>query len=246
MLTIWYLQYLGERIKGVLSNVKLENLDLIGMEGKYKPLTDLKNINNYKGYILLTDEFRSIIDSRMSSSFKNLFISNLLRDTGKFKQIHILTDQDENAIDRRIRRNTDVVLHPTVNINDMTCTVKIFESYNQYYLIRGYDQINSWNIEFTYPIMDYAIFYDTEQKIEEYYISFEPREYYKHFRDWLVDTGYINHPDFMVKKSTLQLWKEENPDIGTFISGSQLSALLEYIKYNSDLPVYGRKKEKKR
>lgn len=240
MLALWYAMNIPE-IQGILSNVHLKNLDRIGLEGKFRPITDLKSIgaDEYKNFILLTDEFRSIIDSRMSGSFKNLFISNILRDTGKMKQIHILTDQDANAIERRVRINTDLVLYPQVNPKDATCTVKIFDGYDQFYYIRGFDRIDEWEIEFKYNIMDWVDYYDTEQKIDEYYLTFEPQEYANKFIEWINGTGYSKHRDFVIKTSTLTLWKEET---GEFISDSQKSALMEWLRYNTKYPMTGRKK----
>jgi hypothetical protein len=82
MLMMHYLESLSY-IKGVVSNL---NLTLPPPYDRVcKPITDLKRISDYSSYILALDELRNIIDSRMSSSFKNIFISNILKDTGKLK-----------------------------------------------------------------------------------------------------------------------------------------------------------------
>lgn len=242
MLSLYYMLKI-KSLKGILSNVFFQNLDELGLDGVYHPLTDIKKISGdeYKDYIIVTDEFRSIIDSRMSGSFKNLFISNILRDTGKFRQIHLLTDQDANAIDRRVRVNTDIVLHPQVNLKSKLCRVKIFEGYDNYYYCRAYGMITEWDIWFEFPIMDYARFYDTEQKIGEYYLTFKPDEYAEQFLTWIRKHEYDKHPDFTIKNATVNLWKETE---GIYINDTQKSALLEWLLYNCGYPVYGRREKK--
>lgn len=239
MLTLWYLENISD-IKGVLSNVIFKNLDKVGMDNKYRPLKDLKKLADYKSWIILTDEFRDIIDSRMGTSFKNIFISNILRDTGKFRQIHILTDQDANSIDRRIRVNTDAVLSPRINLREGYCRVYMFPNYDSYYTARGYGMIEESPNFFDYEIQPFFKFFDTEQKIDIYKLRFEPSEYCEMFDEWLTESNYLNHPDFMITNATLKLWKEEK-DIE--ITSSQLSALREYIKYNRDYPIYGKSKQ---
>lgn len=241
-LTLYYL-FKFKDIKGVLSNVKLYDIPK-----PYIPLADMKQISDrdFENYIILTDEFRSIIDSRMSSSYKNLFISNILRDTGKFKQIHILTDQDANSIDRRVRGNTDYVLHPTINLDTLICNVKVFgnpeqneSAYDTYYRARAYGLIDSWVDEFEYDMLPIFDHYNTGEKIEEYYITFTPEEYADEFIKWFKDKEYDKHNAFKIKKSTLVLWKQTE---GVYISSEQMSALIEWLTYNTDYPIYGVKR----
>lgn len=227
-------------IQGIISNVGL-NLNSLGLQDKVKPLTDIKKISGdeYLNYIILTDEFRSIIDSRMSSSFRNMFVSNILRDTGKSRQIHILTDQEASSIDKRVRRNTDLILVPKVDRKKDICTVKMFDSYNQYFTVDAYREINDWKVQFQYKISEWGKYYDTFQKIPPTFITWEPPEYGERFIDWATETGYMEHPDFLVKTATLNLWKEET---GEYINDSQKTALMEWLRYNTELPMTGRTK----
>ena len=238
-LSVWWLLD-NPFIKGIISNVGL-NLKPLNLQDKVKPLSDIKKISGdeYLDYIILTDEFRSIIDSRMSSSFRNMFVSNILRDTGKSRQIHILTDQEGSSIDKRVRRNTDLVLVPRVDRKKDVCIVKMFDSYEQYFLVDAYREINEWKIQFQFKISDWGIYYDTFQKIPVTLITWEPPEYGERFISWTEKTGYDNHPDFFVKTATLNLWKEET---GEYISDSQKTALMEWLRYNTDLPMSGRTK----
>ena len=230
-----------------MSNVTFQNLDKFwekyNVEPKpdyFKPLTELKNIGDleYQNYIIVTDEFRGIIDSRMSGSFKNRFISNILRDTGKDKQIHILTDQDGNAIDRRVRNNTNIVLRPLLNLKTGKCVVKIFDNYDQYYYVRGFDAFDDWDIEFSFEAKDYWGYYNTEQKIEDYFITFKPEENFDKLRVWMMEENIMKHSDFTITKGLLTYWQETT---GEYLSDTQKSALMEYIKYKTELPIFGRK-----
>lgn len=239
-LATWYLID-NPYIKGIISNVNLD-LSSLGLQDMVYPLTDLKKISldEYMDFIILTDEFRSIIDSRMSSSYANMFVTNILRDTGKSRQIHLLTDQEGSSIDKRVRRNTDLVLVPEVYREKDICIVKMFENYDQYFMVDAYRKVPEWKVEFSFRISEWGKYYDTFQKIPAYYLTWEPSEYGERFLGWIDKTGYGEHPDFMIKTATLTLWKEET---GEFISDSQKSALLEWLKYNTELPMYGRTKK---
>lgn len=237
MLIVYYLLR-RKNIKGVISNVELD-LSAIDMKEKYTPMQDIRMLgkDEYKDYIVFTDEFRRFCDSRMSGSFKNLFISNLLSDTGKFKQVHILTDQDGGAVDKRIRLNADVVLHPIIDLKRGICRVKCFETYSNYFWIVANDWLKDWKSEFVYEIEPYFKYFDTEQKIEDFYLTFKPEDYATQLSEWLKVQGLIDHPDFVLKASTILLWKEMT---GAFISGEQRKALMEYLFYYSDLPMRGK------
>jgi len=226
-LIIYYLETL-DYVKGVISNVVL-NLERIGRYNDYIPLKNIKNIKReeYKNYILFTDEFRRLIDSRMSSSFKNRFISNILSDTGKFKQIHILTDQEASSIDKRIRVNADAVLRPDVNFKTGLCTVTIAPNYRTYFEMDAYDV---WGTKvlpfFKFPFREYYDLFDTEQKIDEYVLTFEPKDFTDMFIEWMHDKTYDKRKDIVINKAMLTLWKEEK---GISITQTQLSALLQHM-----------------
>jgi len=243
-LIIYYLETL-DYVKGVISNVVL-NLERIGRYNDYIPLKNIKNIKReeYKNYILFTDEFRRLIDSRMSSSFKNRFISNILSDTGKFKQIHILTDQEASSIDKRIRKNADAVLVPQVNFETGRCDVKILKSYRHYFELDAYDMMDQYHeVEWSFPFRKYYNFYDTEQPIDEYLITFEPKDYLDMFVGWMKEKNYYDRKDITISKGLLTLWKEQT---GVEISGEQVSALLVYMQLEcQEFDVRGRKKIEK-
>ena len=243
-LIIYYLETL-DYVKGVISNVVL-NLERIGRYNDYIPLKNIKNIKReeYKNYILFTDEFRRLIDSRMSSSFKNRFISNILSDTGKFKQIHILTDQEASSIDKRIRKNADAVLVPQVNFETGRCDVKILKSYRHYFELDAYDIMDQYHeVEWSFPFRKYYNFYDTEQPIDEYLITFEPKDYLDMFVGWMKEKNYYDRKDITISKGLLTLWKEQT---GVEISGEQVSALLVYMQLEcQEFDVRGRKKIEK-
>jgi len=241
------LHYLSELdwIKGVITNVRM-NFDMIeGLEKKVLPLENIKYISGdeWRWYLLVTDEFRRICDSRMSSSFKNRFISTLLADTGKLGQIHLLTDQDWHAVDRRVRLNVDYILFPRIIRKEKTklCEVSIFDGYKQFRSVLSFPEVfEEWEDRFYYPIEPYYQFYDTTQHIEDYIIKFEPEEYSEKFHKWLDKTKYIEHPDFKLKIATLKLWKRET---GEYISNEEISGLMEWLRYNTDLPMKGRSKQ---
>jgi len=243
-LIIYYLETL-DYVKGVISNVVL-NLERIGRYNDYIPLKNIKNIKReeYKNYILFTDEFRRLIDSRMSSSFKNRFISNILSDTGKFKQIHILTDQEASSVDKRIRKNADAVLVPQVNFETGRCDVKILKSYRHYFELDAYDIMDQYHeVEWSFPFRKYYNFYDTEQPIDEYLITFEPKDYLDMFVGWMKEKNYYDRKDITISKGLLTLWKEQT---GVEISGEQVSALLVYMQLEcQEFDVRGRKKIEK-
>jgi hypothetical protein len=228
---IWAICYYLQRlnyIKGVISNVIL-NLKPIGLQDKYVPFKNIKMLKKYeyKNYIVFIDEFRRFCDARMSTSFKNIFISNIIADAGKFKQICILTDQDASAVDKRIRGNVNAVLRPEVNFKTGYCNVIIAPSYNSYFLNDGYD---SWGKgilpSFKFPFREYYDLFDTEQKIDEYLLTFEPKDYADEFIEWMQKKGYDKIENVVINKPMLTLWKEEN---GVSITQMQLSALLQYM-----------------
>ncbi len=229
-LCIYYLFNLSY-IKGIISNTNifLNNLKT-DLSDRFIPLQDIKIIkdNEYKSYIIFTDEIRRLVDSRMSTSFRNKFISNLLADTGKFRQIHIFTDQDGSAVDRRVRLNTDAVLYPIMDKQRKICRVKSFPNYSTYFWYERNGIINDWKIEFYFQYEPYFNLYNTEQKIEDYIIKFTPQDYALDFIDWIKKMGYHKlGDDFKITKSTLILWKETE---GIEIGHAQLSALYEFIK----------------
>lgn len=229
-LILYYMELLGDWIKGVMSNVTL-HID------EYKPLTDIKMISRdeYKNYIIATDEFRGLCDSRMSGSFKNLFISNILRDTGKFKQVHILTDQDSHAIDRRIRVNADAVLKPQVDRDTGMVTVKVCPNYKTFFYVEGMDLWNEWNTEFY--IEDYPSlfkYYDTEQKLDDYVLTFTPEDFFNDFMGWFEKKGYDKQDDIPITSATLKYWKQ---DEGVPITTEQITALMEHMVRESDLNI---------
>jgi len=232
-----------EYVKGIISNVHLKNLDSLGYGDYYKPLQDIKNIKQeeYKNYILFTDEIRRLVDSRMSPSFKNRFISNLLADTGKFKQIHIYTDQEYGAVDKRIKVNVDAVLYPIIDLRKDRVVVYSFENYRQFELAMWEDGfLQKWDAKFSFTASKFYDYYDTEQPIDDYRLTFTPKEYAVIFFDWLKDTGYEEHTDFKLTGRTINLWKQET---GEYINSEQQSALLEWMKYNTDFKMSGRKNE---
>jgi hypothetical protein len=229
-LIVYYMDLLGDWVKGVISNLDL-------YMDNYIPLIDIKMIgrDEYKNYIIATDEFRGLCDSRMSGAFKNLFISNILRDTGKFKQIHILTDQDSHAIDRRIRVNADAVLRPLVDRDTGVCTVKVCPNYRTYFYIEGMDLWDEWDSEFY--IEDYPSlfkYYNTEQKLADYVLTFTPEDFYVDFMKWFEEKEYHKQDDIPITSATLKYWKQ---DSGAPITTEQITALLEYMLRESDLNV---------
>lgn len=227
-LTIYYLERL-DYLKGVISNVVL-NLEKIGRFNDYIPLKNIKNIKKeeYKNYIILTDEFRRLIDARMSGSFKNRFISNILADTGKFRQIHLLTDQEASSIDKRIRRNADAVLVPNVNFRTGMCKVINLPNYDTYFRMDAYGSLDNYNnpdAEFEFEFRKYYGFFDTEQPIEDYVITFEPEDYMDLLLEWMKSKNYDKR-EIPISKGLLILWKEQ---AGIDITSEQLSALMVYM-----------------
>ena len=85
-----------------------------------------------------------------------------------------------------------------------------------------------------FPIKKYFKLYNTRQSIDSYVLSFTPKEYGDKFQLWLKETDYINHPDFICGSATLKLWKR---DSGEIVTNEDLSALLEWLKYNTDYLV---------
>lgn len=224
-------------IKGVISNLNLT------MPSNYKkpslPLTTLKQLSSdeYRKHLINIDEIGHVQDSRMSSSFRNLFVTNILADIGKFEQILIYTSQDANQIDRRIRKNVDVIFRPSISFKTGMMKVKVIRDYDTYFRIDAFNQWRQYDVEFFFPFRQFYTWYDTKQKIEEYYITFEPKEYLEMFNKWWLDNKY-NEQDIKITNGTISLWKETQ---GIFITQSQMKSLIEYMLRHTDLPLYRRK-----
>lgn len=195
-------------------------------------MSNIKNIkqDEYKNYLIITDEFRRLIDARMSGSFKNRFISNLLADTGKFKQLHILTDQEASSVDKRIRRNADGVLVPKMDFKSGYCTVTVLPNYDTYFRLDAYGLLDSVTPDeypqFQFEFRKYYKFFDTEQPIDDYFITFEPKDYVESLLEWMKTKGYNKRDDISISKGLLVLWKEQT---GIEITNEQLSALMVYM-----------------
>lgn len=227
-------------IKGVISNLALtlpkqyEHFDIVNLK-------DIKDIgkDRYRSYIILIDEMGHIVESRMSSSFRNIFVSNILADVGKFKQLLGYTSQQASQIDLRIRDNVDLVLRPIIDFKTGLMRVQYLFNYFDYFTIDSWHQWEYYDeYVFYFPFRQYFDWYDTHAKIEEYVITFTPEDYLKQFLVWWKDMGY-HQQQHKITNSTLKLWKEMD---GVIITSSQLSALTEYMKRETDLPMYGVKR----
>lgn len=237
MLIMYYIDRLSY-IKGIISNL---NLTLPPPYDKLcVPLGNLKKISDYRSYILAIDEFRTMVDSRMSGSFRNIFISNILKDTGKLRQIFLYTDQESGSIDKRIRINVDAVLKPDINFDTGIMTVKVVKNYNMFWTIDAYSKWGEWTDEFYFPFREYYDYYDTEQKIEEYMLGFTPEEHYEIFMGWFEERGYTD--EIQVTMSTLKLFKSMKPEL--YLTNEQLSGLMEYMRRETELNIRGKKKSK--
>jgi len=237
MLALLYLDILPY-IKGVITNINLK-FESLGIQDKVIPFQNIKMIKDktYRYYLLLLDEFADICDSRLSSSYRNRFITTLLKDTGKFGQILLLTDQNASAIDKRVRNNADAVLRPEINLDTGMCDVKVLPSYQSYFEVDAYERWNQYDVSFKYSFKEYYPLYDTTQHLDRYKLTFEPEDYFEEFSEWFIGKGYDKIEDYSIKKATLTLWKESDDVV---ISQSQLSALLEYMKLENKLELYRR------
>jgi hypothetical protein len=117
-------------------------------------------------------------------------------------------------------------------------TVKTMRSYRQYWEIEAYTAWNLHKDEFYFPFRQYYDYYDTEQKIEEYYIGFTPEEHYEIFMGWFDERNYTD--EIQVTMSTLKLFKSMNPEL--YLTNDQLSGLMEYMRRETDLNVRGGRK----
>jgi hypothetical protein len=79
---------------------------------------------------------------------------------------------------------------------------------------------------FKFPFREYYDLFDTEQKIDEYLLTFEPKDYADDFIGWMQKKGYDRIENVVINKPMLTLWKEEN---GVSVTQMQLSALLQYM-----------------
>jgi hypothetical protein len=227
-------------IKGVITNSRRLFLDKLPVKKEYKHLEDINIIKQeeFMGYLIYTDEFRRLCDARMSTTYKNLLISNLLADTGKLSQIHVLTDQDSMGVDKRVRVNVDIIMIPEMNLKTGICKVRYFESYWDYWNTYSHPlKLKLWDKYFMYEFEPYYKYYDTEEKIGEFYLKFEAEDYFKSFNEWIHETGYIKHPSFKIKNSTLDLWEEST---NIYISQKQKRALMEWMLYNTEYSIKGR------
>lgn len=227
-------------MKGVICNINLTMPE--PYTNKYIPMKDIKmmGMDEYRKHIIAVDELGHMMDSRMSTSFRNMFVSNLVADTGKFEQIFVYTAQDANQIDRRIRNNVDRIFRPSINFQTGLMTVKVIENYQTYFKIDAFDDWNSYDIEFYFPFRQYYSWYNTKEKVEEYIITFEPSDYLELFMKWWEEKGY-HEQGIMITKATLDLWKETNP---IQINKGQISALMEHMLRETDLPMYSRRRKK--
>jgi len=210
-------------IAGVVSNIWL-NLKSIGMQHKYHFLEDIETIKKLKGkYILFIDEIRRYVDSRMSISLKNRFISNLLADLGKQRVDFYYTDQDALAADKRIRLNVDYVLAPFYAPHSKWCSVYIFDSIQRMidFLEFGMGR-PLWRYAFYAP--PYFKYFDTEQKIEDYMARFKVEEYVNQYLRWKSKNGY---EDAKTDYQMLNLWCATE---GISLSATEKSAMLKFMR----------------
>lgn len=226
-------------IEGVISNLRLtlpEEFDT-----NVVPLRDIKMIgkDKYRNYILALDEIGHIMESRMSSSFRNIFVSNLLADTGKFKQLLLYTSQDAGQVDKRVRNNVDRILRPDINFKTGQMEVKIVENYNSYFNMDAYNIWDKYNVSIYFPFRQFYSWYDTSAKIDEYVITYTPKDHLEMFMEWYEEEEFSGQ-SLNITNGTLNLWKEEK---GIIITKSQISALMEYMRRKTDLPMRGRKTE---
>jgi len=220
-------------IRTVYSNVFLD-LRSIGLQHKYRPLDDLEILKRigdeedpFPRDIVFIDEIRRYIDSRMSASQKNRFVNNLLADLGKQKVDFYFTEQDENAIDRRIARNIDYLAAPFYdNKGSGMCTVLLFQSRDHYNEVM--------NLGFGKPLYEFAFwcppywgFYRTGQKIEDYKFKFKPEIFGKDFLLWL----WKNHPERASDAKLLRYW---NTVEGVALNKAEQSAVLTWLELSGE------------
>lgn len=209
------------RYRKVLSNMFFD-FSSVGLENKFMALDDVDEIKKLKGRnVLFIDEMRRFVDSRMSSSMKNRLISNLLADTGKQKIDFIYTDQDYWAVDKRVRLNVDMILVPFYDILTGICYVRAFNSEAQYEDITFRDVMSSVPICFQFRGRPFFKFFNTEQKIEDYYLKFKPDNFLYDYLEWAKKQE--------IKKNRLKWIKLWNSLTGIGLGSDECSSLFNYI-----------------
>lgn len=209
----------------LLSNMffDLTPLEPIKSNSDYMPLTDIEQIRNIDGRIIIfVDEMRRLTDSRMAASSKNRFISNLLADTGKSKLDLYYTDQDCKAVDKRVRINVDYILAPYYNHVNGWCRVLMWDKMEKFEMFQeGWQKWNPPIFEFAFFAPPYFKFYKTGEKIEDYSIKFKVKRFAKRFVYWCDKKGL----EYTSKSLSLYSTTE-----GEIFSGKETKAIVTFIE----------------
>jgi hypothetical protein len=108
-----------------------------------------------KGGFMAMDEFWNYVDSRMSISKRNKFISDILLKLRKRNLDLGYTAQHFGMVDKRLRNITNFMAVPEMIRNDRVCVINVYDPFSKQ-LVRQY-RFN------THPIFK---LYDTKQEIE--------------------------------------------------------------------------------
>lgn len=122
----------------------------------YKPISNVDDIVGMKNGFLCADELWTWVDSRVSGSKKNKFITMVLAKSRK-RGIDIgYTAQYFKSIDVRIRSVTDFIALPKLNDKETICTLPVYSN-------------PSFKLQKIFKFRAGQIFklYDTNEEIEE-------------------------------------------------------------------------------
>ena len=143
-------------------------------------LYGIEALSEIKQSIILIDELQRYVDSYMSKSQSNLFISNIIADMGKQGCDFYYTNQHHNAAPTRVRTNISFVVYPQYNEVTGWVHVYCFHSITQYLYMNPF-------FYFGFYAPDYWDYYDTRYKVEDYVLKFRPQPFIKHFLRWCPD-----------------------------------------------------------
>jgi len=196
--------------------------DELEINGKY----GIDALSEIRGEIIQIDELQRYIDSYMSRSQSNLFISNIIADFGKQGNDFYYTNQHHNAAPTRVRTNISFVALPQYDETNGWCTVYLFQSIPKFLWMEPF-------FYFGFYAPNYWDYYDTRYKVEDYVFKFKSDPFIRDFILWCKSARKISKLDVFDMKTkklrdTLKLWDASE---GKELSSGEVSLIMTDMEY---------------
>lgn len=187
--------------------------------------------------MLMLDDFWQWLDSRCSSSQKNIVFSNTMakaRKMGKTQLDVLITSQDFWAVDRRLRLNCDILVKPTV-VNKKWCYVVGLDA--QDYIQNMVTVVH----EYYYPYYKIWNYYDTREKIKSAYETDLEDKFERVSALGISCMAWLGeHNVDKITKSVIRLWSY---DKRVFLDDKMIEDIYAYVKFYSKYQTLGDKKK---